>query len=367
MPVLDRLTITAIRNIRETELFPAPRINIIVGDNGSGKTSLLEAISLLSLGRSFRTHQHLPLIMHGQQTAVVHAFTDGGQSLGVQKFTKGPTVVHINDTKAASLAHLARELPIQVLNSDGFRIFEGSPSDRRAFMDWGVFHVKHQFLDTWRRVRRALINRNALLKQNANNTELEPWSHELAVHSLDMHQMRKEYLKQLWAAMEEPLATIMLEALGGHSPSITYSGGWDEDKDLHQLLAANIGREKKVGHTLYGPHRADLRFQLKGQDCSELLSRGQLKLFVALLKIAQAEQLVNQGGKLSIFLVDDLPSELDWHNQKRVCQRLAALGAQVFLTAIEPGVQSALGESSADQSSLFHVKHGKIGPAANLA
>jgi len=360
MPVLDRLTISAIRNIRETELFPAPRINIIVGDNGSGKTTLLEAISLLSLGRSFRTHQQKPLIMHGQQTAVVHAFTDGGLSLGVQKSTKGPTLVHINDNKAASLAQLTLELPIQVLNSDGFRIFEGSPSDRRAFMDWGVFHVKQQFLETWRRVRRALINRNALLKHNADSSELEPWSHELAIHSLDLHQMRKDYLKQLVTAMEEPLANIMMDVLGGHTPSVTYYGGWDEDKDLHHLLSVNIGREKKVGHTLYGPHRADLRFQLKGQDCGELLSRGQLKLFVILLKIAQAEQLANQGGKLSIFLVDDLPSELDGHNQKRVCQRLEALGAQVFLTAIEPGVKSALSESAGDQSRLFHVKHGKI-------
>lgn len=359
MPALNRLVISGIRNIGEATISPSSGFNVIYGDNGSGKTSVLEAICLLSLGRSFRTHQQKPLIQEGLLDAAVYGETEQGLSLGVQKTSKGASQVKINGTKTNSLSDLAREFPVQILNSDAFRVFEGSPGDRRAFMDWGVFHVKHQFLDAWRKARRALSNRNVLLKQNAKSAELEPWTHELALHSMSVHRMRKQYLSILSETLQAGLAVSLEPALGGEL-GLTYYCGWDEERDLTELLIENTDRDRRYGHTSYGPHRADLKFLINAKDCVDTLSRGQLKLFISALKIAQARQLNALTGKHSIFLVDDLPSELDRSNQERICHLLGELQSQVFITAIETTILSALPRGGNAQRKLFHVKHGKM-------
>lgn len=359
MPALNRLVISGIRNIAEIAIYPAPGFNVIYGDNGSGKTSVLEAICLLSLGRSFRTHQQKPLIQDGLLDAAVYGETVQGLALGVQKTARGASQVKINGTKTNSLSDLAREFPVQVLNSDAFRVFEGSPGDRRAFMDWGVFHVKHQFLDAWRRARRALSNRNILLKQNAKSAELEPWTHELALHSMAVHRLRKEYLSILSDTLQAGLSGALAPALGGQL-GLTYYCGWDEERDLTELLLESTDKDRRYGHTSYGPHRADLNFQIDAKDCVDTLSRGQLKLFISALKIAQARQLTTLTGKQSIFLVDDLPSELDRANQERICHLLGELQSQIFITAIETSILSALPLGGGGQRKLFHVKHGKM-------
>lgn len=359
MPSLSRLTVAGVRNLESLSLTPSPGFNLVHGDNGSGKTSLLEAISLLSMGRSFRTHQQKPLIQDGEANAVVHAELQEGGSLGIRKSRREGTLVKLNGVRAGSVSELAQELPIQVLHAASFQVLDGSPSDRRAFLDWGVFHVKHRFIDAWRNSRRALSNRNVLLKQNAPAAAIEPWSRELALHANEIDALRQEYLNGLLAGMQTMAAAELLDVLGG-AVDIRYWRGWDEERPLAELLQANLERERKSGHTLYGPHRADLRFLVDGRECSSTLSRGQTKLLISVLKIAQAEQLQAETGKQSVFLVDDLPSELDRFNQERILGLLGELGSQVFITAIDPDQLRSVPELVNSQTKLFHVKHGKI-------
>jgi DNA replication and repair protein RecF len=360
MPALKRLIISGIRNIQSAQLDPIPSFNLIHGNNGSGKTSILEAIHFLSLGRSFRSQQYKPLIGEGCTEAVVYGETCDGVAVGVSRTTrKGDSPqLRLNGAKVDTFATLTHELPLQLLNSDAFALLEGGPQERRAFLDWGVFHVKHQFLQSWRMARRALLNRNALLKRNAPSEEIAPWSHELSVHGGVVDGLRTEYLKQLQDHFAAGLGLELQELLGAPL-AIQYHPGWDADRDLQDLLTGQLDRERRYGHTLYGPHRADLLITVRGKPCSELLSRGQLKLSISLLKIAQAQLLQVSTGRSSVFLVDDLPAELDRDNQAVVCRHLAELNAQAFVTSIEPDLRLSLDQHGAP-SKLFHVKHGKI-------
>lgn len=360
MPALKRLVISGIRNIQSAQLDPAPHFNLIQGLNGSGKTSILEAIYFLSLGRSFRSQQYKPIIAEGASQALVHGETWDGVVLGVSRTSRkgdGPQL-RLNGTKVDTFAALTHELPVQLLNSDAFALLEGGPQERRAFLDWGVFHVKHQFLQAWRLARRALVNRNALLKGNATADEIAPWSHELHVHGQRVHELRDGYLRELNEHFSGVLGRELQGRLGG-ALKVQYYPGWDDSQDLEDLLKGSLDRERRYGHTLYGPHRADLLITLRGRPCAELLSRGQLKLSVSLLKIGQAQLLRERTGRSSVFLVDDLPAELDRQNQAAVCRHLAELGAQTFITSIE---RQALPEMDTlgVTGGLFHVKHGKI-------
>lgn len=360
MPALKRLLVSGIRNIDSAELEPSPTFNLISGDNGSGKTSLLEAIHFLSLGRSFRTHQHKPLIQDGRAQAVVFGETTEGVSLGVSRTgRKGDGAeLKLNGVRAETLAAVTHELPVQLLNSDTFALIEGGPQQRRAFLDWGVFHVKHQFLPAWRKARRALLNRNALLKRNAPDAELAPWSRELAVHAQVVDELRAAYLALLQQQLGTDIGAV-LEDMLGYPLSLQYQRGWDDGASLEDLLQAQVDKERRYGYTLFGPHRAELLFSINRKPCAELLSRGQMKLTIAILKIAQAQLLEQTMGRRCVFLVDDLPAELDRANQALVCSHLERLQAQTFITSIEPEALPALG-GLGSPARLFHVKHGKI-------
>jgi DNA replication and repair protein RecF len=360
MPALKRLLVSGVRNIETAQLDPSPAFNHLYGDNGSGKTSLLEAIHFLSLGRSFRTHQHKPLVREGSPEVVVFGETIEGSSLGVSRSPrKGDSpALKLNGSKVDSFAALTQELPLQLLNSDAFALIEGGPQQRRAFLDWGVFHVKHQFLQAWRMARRALLNRNTLLKRQAPEDEIAPWSHELAVHAAVVDSLRSEYVSLLQSHLDQGLGALLAEILGAPI-RLAYQRGWDMDCDLEALLFEQLPKERRYGHTLYGPHRAELLFSVRGRACSEVLSRGQIKLSISLLKIAQAQLLEAASGRRCLFLVDDLPAELDRNNQALVCSQLAQLQAQTFVTSIEAGALPGL-DGLGVPSRLFHVKHGKI-------
>jgi DNA replication and repair protein RecF len=359
MPAIQKLSVSSLRNIGALEIRPSPCLNILYGENGSGKTSILEAIYLLGLAKSFRSSQLKPLIQHGKQECSVFGALSSGISLGVSKVNRGSQLVKISGKKAKNIAELASNLPLQLINSDTFEILEGSPKKRRSFIDWGTFHVEHQFFDAWRHGQRALQHRNNLLRNGAKNAELEPWTIELTRHGKKVDLFRGAYVDSYLPVFTEILGKLInLDSL-----SLEYDRGWDSQLELGDALEDSLGKDLKYGYTSIGPHRADLKIKVGQNYAVDILSRGQQKLLICAMKIAQGQLLKMERGIESLYLIDDLPAELDENNRVKVCSLLESINSQVFITCVERlALENYWTEcrEKGDEKKLFHVKHGKI-------
>ena len=179
MSRVEKLTVTGLRNLVDVAIDVSPRLNIFHGENGSGKTSLLEGIHLLSSGRSFRSAKLDPLITHGKDEAVIFSKLTDGLRIGLSKSRRRRHLLRLQDETQKNWESVARSLPLQIIDSTAFQLLEGGPKARRRFLDWGVFHVEHSFLTAWRDSRKCLANRNALLKApRLDRPQLEAWGWE---------------------------------------------------------------------------------------------------------------------------------------------------------------------------------------------
>jgi len=367
MSALSRLDVDRLRNLKSISIQPNQHVNVLVGDNGSGKTSVLEAIHLLALGRSFRSARVDPLIEFDSPDLLIHARFFNGDRAGLVKRRNGPQTLKLNETRQRNWQELARTLPVQLLNSDTFALLDGGARMRRRYLDWGVFHVEHAFLSYWRDAAKSLAQRNALLKQGAELRQMAAWDDELCRAAIQVDECRRRYFHALEpyiiAAIEDLTQTTSLPGL-----SFEYQSGWSEELDLAEVLLNNRARDLKLGATQAGPHRCDISVQIGRNPAAAVLSRGQQKLVVTALKLAQGRLFQSQcvagrvdtgGAPPLVCLVDDLAAELDERNSRLVMQHLLELKCQLFFTAVAPDDLKGL-ELLATSASKFHVEHGKI-------
>lgn len=353
---LTRLEIAHVRNLQSVALLPHPRLNLLTGANGSGKTSVLEALHLLGLGRSFRAGRARRLVNDDQATCTVFAaFGDQGQA-AIRRGANGDTELRLDQRAQITLAELAQRLPLALLDPESMDLFDAGSKPRRAQLDWGVFHVEHRFYPAWRRYQRALKQRNSLLRSGSiGRLESVTWDRELAESARVLHALRQDYLARwqpLWQARIQ-------DFLPEQDLTLDYAPGWEAEHDLAGLLAANWDRDRERGFTQLGPHRADLRVKRGTAPADELLSRGQKKLVVCAFKLSQVS-LLQESGKQCVLLVDDLASELDASARQRLMSYLAASGAQVFVTCIEPEAVLAALDGVKTGFKMFHVEHGAV-------
>lgn len=341
---------------------PSLEVNLIYGENGSGKTSILEAINLLALGRSFRSHKHKPLINHHQQSFTVFGRVqtddDSEVPIGISRHLDGDASFKANGVLVPSAADLAAYLPVQVMNSDTFLLLEGSPKIRRQFIDWLVFHVEPNFFPAWKSIQRCLKHRNSLLRRDRIDPfELATWDQELVGLTDKIHEFRTQCMAQF----QETFAELLKEFINIDGIALGYYRGWDKDKAYEDVLTTGFERDKRQGFTQSGSHRADLKITVNGLDAAEVLSRGQQKLLVCALKIAQGYVFTRITGRKSIYLVDDLPSELDEKHRALLVHWLDTMGTQVFVTGVE---REMLASSWRDKTEItpkmFHVEQGKV-------
>lgn len=351
---LHRLEATGIRNLQPFALELAPGINLVFGANGSGKTSLLEAVHLLGLGRSFRTLRSRRLISDELSECVVFGRFDQGRQAGVRKTASGEAEIRIDGRSNVTMAELAQLLPLQLLHPESMALLDEGAKERRAYIDWGVFHVEHAFYPVWARYQRALKQRNSLLRSDKiARLDTWPWDEELGRMATALHGFRQAYL----AALQPVLTEWLTAFLPGVAIELGYHPGWDVSQPLAEVLAASWDKDRERGHTLVGPHRADLRLKLGSAPADEVLSRGQKKMTVCALKLAQVALLRAQTGKHCTVLVDDLASELDPMARVRLCQGLEGLEAQVLVTCIEP---ASVCDAFQTAPTMFHVERGVI-------
>ena len=356
--LIRRLRAASLRRFAEVELEPGPRFNLLVGDNGSGKTSLLEAIHLMAHGRSFRGRVRDGLIRQGDPALEVFLeWEDGGPRWhrGGLRHAGGSWEARIDGQAIGHLGELCRALAVVTFEPGSHALVDGGSEVRRRYLDWGLFHVEHGFLDQWRRHARALKQRNSLLRSGRSDAQLDAWEHELALAGEALHRVRAGYVAQLAPFFQQAIGRL-LPAAGG--ARLELLPGWRQHElALGDALLLARERDLALGHTSVGPHRADLRLQLDGLPGREGLSRGQAKLTALALLLAQAAHLAAHEGRWPVLQLDDLPSELDRQHQRRLLELLAGTGAQVFVTGTEsPAALAAMGLDP----HVFHVEHGAL-------
>jgi DNA replication and repair protein RecF len=249
---------------------------------------------------------------------------------------------------------LARQYPLLLINPDSYRLLEMGPFYRRQFMDWGLFHVEHEFHGLWQRFQRILKQRNEGLRQGLKAPLLKAWDESFVALAEAIDEKRRHYL--------EGFLEIFHPILEKWSPtkgiSLHYQRGWAQKSDLTTLLAQNLEKDYGTGHTTYGPHRGDLVMKVGGYQAHEVLSRGQQKLLLFALRLTQGRLLKELTGKGCGYLVDDLTAELDEIHQERVVNWFFEEGFQVFLTGVDAAPFVSLFKDKI--AHRFHVEHGVV-------
>jgi DNA replication and repair protein RecF len=354
---LISLAVCDFRNIATAELAFSSQLNLITGDNGAGKTSLLEAVYFLGRAQSFRTTHPASLIREGAEHLLVRGQLQDAHGnvvpVGIQR-DKANLQVRLAGRPLRQLAELVSWFPFQLLNPDSHQLLEGGPRHRRRYLDWGVFHVEQAFFPAWQRYSRALRQRNAALRTRVGVAEVRLWDSELLAATELLDRQRRDYLALLLPVLDEHIRSLVDIA----GLTWDYRPGWSRKLSYAEALTEGIEGDRRQGFTRSGPHRADLLPMLDGQPAQERISRGQQKQIVAALMLAQAQVYQQLKQQPCLFLIDDLASELDAGHRERVLRRLQALNAQVFMTAIEPG---AIDTSGWTGQRLFHVEQGRVG------
>jgi DNA replication and repair protein RecF len=355
---IQTFQITHFRNVLNATIDCAPRFNLFYGDNGAGKTSILEAIYYLSLSKSFRTSHTDRLIYDNREDFVIFSqFLHGDVSIpiGIQRSRNTGSLIHINGEAVRSTSEVSRYLPIQFIGSDSHRILTDGPKVRRQFLDWGLFYTNPEFFTLWKKFQKTLNHRNAALKSRAPKDEIIVWNQQFVQLAESLHRMRQHYISLFLPFFNDIIATL----LDSTHVQLQYSPGWDTSDQLLFCLEKNIFREIQIGHTLFGPHRADLIIACDKTSAQDVLSQGQQKLVSYALRLAQGLHFQFTTNESPIYLIDDLPSELDSQKRKLVISILNKIAAQVFITGIE---QADFDEILAidRQNRMFHVKHGVI-------
>lgn len=353
---LAELAVSSLRCIDHAQLEVSGGLTLIWGGNGSGKTSLLEAMFLLGRGRSFRTRNTHRLISRGKDHLRVIGCVQGASGVPT---TVGVEITGVGDSSGGilprvggrtvdSLAELSQVFPVQVIEPGVHRLVEEGGYRRRRWLDWAVFHVEPSFVDTWVRYTRALKQRNAALKTDPAQAPV--WDSELARLGELVSDSRHRLLRSLGPYWQEAVAE-----LSGLPVELHYIRGWSQDHSLREALAASRARDETRHLTHSGPHRADVAVRLHGRPAREVLSRGQQKLVAVAMTLAQLRLLQVTTETTPTLLLDDPAAELDGEHLARFIAQISRLQCQLVVTSLH--AESRLFGSP---ERTFHMEQGRV-------
>ena len=350
---LSSLEIKTFRNLLSVHIEPDTGLNLIIGENASGKTSLLETIFYLSYGRSFRQSQIKHLITYDEEyLRLICTLDDNATRIGLERNSKDHTI-RVNRETVSRLSELSTLLPVLVLHPDSHQLISSGPENRRQYMDWGVFHVEHQFIISWKKYKKALSQRNAALRLQHSDKLCSLWNIELVEHATIIEKYRLEYLNKIKLIV----ADLAKDLFPNNAVELLYKRGWLEEMEFAEYLQNSLFKDREKGYTQSAPQRADIRITIDGKSAQTSISRGQQKKLVTLLKIAQLILFSQTSERRCILLFDDLPAELDSDNQNKIMSILSKLNIQLFITAIE---SDQIICKYWDRHKVFHVEHGCI-------
>jgi len=362
---LTALYLNNFRNIESMAIEFVSGFNYVYGPNGAGKTAILESIHFLSRGRSFRTSRPGALLRSGSDELVVRAefLGKGGRAedAAVSRTRQGATQIRANGQTEQRLSVLARKLPVQTLLPEAGQLVLGGPGERRGFLDWGLFHVEHQFLGLSRSYRRALSQRNAWLKgedgRGAGGLGRDPWLHQMVQAGAKLSELRQAYAGEL----QGELQSVLEQLAPSLNVAISYDwGGVENSAEYAKKMSDSFARDVKFGVTHRGPHRGDLVITVDGHPAADQVSRGQAKLIASAALLAQARMLEHRTGTKCVFLIDDFGAELDSEHWKHFLRTLVGLQCQVIANSTEPLDTNQDWVQGLAECAVFHVEHGKL-------
>ncbi len=374
--MIHQLQITDVRNLNHVNLILSD-CNVFIGDNGSGKTSLLEAVFLLSRGKTFRHHEPKRYICHHQKSCTVWAKTDN-DTLAVKKNLDdknlASTLLRLNGQTITTQSLLSYAVPVLLIDPSGMAVLEEGSHARRQMLDWLTFHVKPSFYHEWLSHQRLLKQRNLLLKSprvRERTEEVRAWDVQLSHHAHRLHEYRQEVFMLWQVRFQEMLATL----LPNYQDKIhlSYQAGFDDRVGLLPTLEARLYSDIELGYTRVGAHRADVMVMLKQSpemghiksQAVDVLSRGEKKLLIIALKLAQLKVMCDCHQISPVVLVDDIDAELDEGAMQILLKTLLLLPCQIMITSLQKStvnkITHAIKELSITKDlKKFHVKQGKV-------
>lgn len=338
--LLKSIRLSNVRNLATTRLWLHPKVNVFVGPNGSGKTSILEVVYFLATGRSFRTSKSNSVINYQQQFLAINAdcsnnLLNTNAKISILKHTQQDKVNKIG-ANMATTAQIAALIPTQIVNDGISNLIFKEPEGRRKFLDWLVFYAKDNYHAIWKSFNKVLHQRNKLLKEYKPDLKILDQLDKIFFDlSSRVAQAREEVWTAFWPVWTQTMIELELEQ--EIYPTADLIKGWKGN--LFEQLSSNRCGDLKLGSTNCGPHKADLCLLIKHKPAKEVLSRGQGKLLSLSLIIARAKfitQISEREDFVSILLIDDLRSELDDKNAAKIIQSMLGLTehVQLFVTAI---------------------------------
>jgi DNA replication and repair protein RecF len=347
---LAELSVAGFRNLAEQKLEFGENANIIFGPNGAGKTNLLEAVSVLARGRSFRTLQDSELLgFEAEHFRVAgRAENDRGQTWTGRVYFSPKERKHyfLERREIPKRSLFSGWLPASIFLLDDRRLIAGSPAERRAFLDEALSTLSRTYGFLLSEFRRILLYRNALLKKGAGNDEFKIWEKRLAELAGEISSRRAEYWQRFVAHFERMARRFLPSA----ELKVEYVGNIKEGEDYSGLLERLREADKRYGFTSRGPHRDDFKVRLETRPLRSFGSYGQQRLAALALALAESETALAAGVK-PVYLMDDVAAELDDYNTRLLFEMVRSKG-QLFYTAAKPPRDV--------EGRRFHVRQGSI-------
>ncbi len=364
------VALTKYRNYDSLSLETGNRINLFVGPNAQGKTNLLEALFVLSITKSHRTHKDRELIRWNAERAVLQASVDkkyGPVALEVA-VSAGGKAVKINGLEQRKLSSYVGALNVVMFAPEDLDIVKGSPAVRRRFMDMEIGQIQPMYLYELSQYQKTLAQRNNFLKQHhgtlsvASQTMLDVWDEQLATYGIKIMKKRQNFIGKLqkWAESIHGGITKQQESLLiRYSPTLDMERNEEETVFFERfMIKLSQMREQDVrrGTTQFGPHRDDVHFFINGNEVHVFGSQGQQRTTALSLKLAEIELIHEEVGEYPILLLDDVLSELDQYRQTQLIETFQSK-VQTFVTTT--GVE-AIDFSKLDDVGIYHVLDGTV-------